>query len=375
MEEKTQFKAHSSTTGNQDKAQSLKENEADEIPLKEVILKIRNWWKYLFSKWYFIVVAGILGGLFGLAYAIYKKPVFTATTTFVLESGDGSGGGIGQYAGLASVVGVDFGGSGGGIFQGDNIIELYKSRSMIEETLLSVIEIKGEKQLLVDRYIDFNKLRDKWSGRFELKNIQFNKPEIFNRIQDSILGETVKQINKNYLLVSKPNKKLSIIQVDVNSEDEIFAKSFNDQIVKNVNDFYIRTKTKKSLENVAILQQKTDSVRAVMNGAIYSAALIADATPNLNLTKQIKRAAPMQRSQFSAETSKTILAELVKNLEMSKISLRKETPLIQVVDEPVYPLEKESFGKLKGIVLGSLLAGFLTVIILSIRLFFKNLMM
>ena len=112
-----------------------------------------------------------------------------------------------------------------------------------------------------------------------------------------------------------------------------------------------------------------------MNGAIYSAALIADATPNLNLTKQIKRAAPMQRSQFSAETSKTILAELVKNLEMSKISLRKEKPLIQVVDEPVYPLEKESFGKLKGIVLGSLLAGFLTVIILSIRLFFKNLMM
>ena len=38
-------------------------------------------------------------------------------------------------------------------------------------------------------------------------------------------------------------------------------KAFNDNIVKNVNDFYIQTKTKIEFQNVQILQHQTDSVR------------------------------------------------------------------------------------------------------------------
>ena len=350
--------------------------EDDEISLKELILKMREWWRYLLSKWIVILIAGIIGGLIGLAYAFFKKPVYTATTTFVLESGDGGGAGaLGQYAGLASMVGVDLGAGGGGIFQGDNIIELYKSRKMIAKTLLSEIEYKGERQLLIGRYIEFNNLREKWDNKPELKNLEFKgQPGDFNRLQDSVLGEIVKNINKAYLQVSKPNKKLSIIQVDVKAGDEYFAKTFNDQMVKNVNDFYVQTKTKKSLENVVILQQKTDSVRAVMNGAIYTAAAVSDATPNLNITRQVQRAAPMQRSQFTAETNKAILGELVKNLEMSKISLRKETPLIQVVDEPVFPLEREKFGKAKGIILGGMVGMILIIFFLSGKKLFKDIL-
>jgi hypothetical protein len=47
---------------------------------------------------------------------------------------------------------------------------------------------------------------------------------------------------------------------------------------------------------------------------------------------------------------------------MAKVTLRKETPLIQVIDTPVLPLQKERFGKAKGI-----LAGFLTVLVLTVR--------
>ncbi|PTS96251.1 lipopolysaccharide biosynthesis protein, partial [Pedobacter sp. HMWF019] len=99
-----------------------------------------------------------------------------------------------------------------------------------------------------------------------------------------------------------------------------------------------------------------------------------DATPNLNPTRQTQRTAPVQRSQFSAETNKAILSELVKNLEMSKISLRKETPLIQVIDVPIFPLQKEKFSKLKGIVLGGALAGFLTLFILLFKKILNSVM-
>ncbi|WP_443936897.1 lipopolysaccharide biosynthesis protein [Pedobacter sp. MW01-1-1] len=281
------------------------------------------------------------------------------------------------------MAGVDLGSGGGGIFQGDNILELYKSRKMIEQTLLTEVDYEGKKQLLIDRYIAFNTLKDKWKEKPELLTINFSerlplKSQILNlkseRLRDSVLGTIVADINKNYLTVAKPDKKLSIIKAEVKASDEFFAKAFDEQIVKNVNDFYVQTKTKKSVENVQILQQKTDSVRAVMNGAIYTAAAVADATPNLNPTRQVQRIAPAQRSQFSAETNKAILSSLVQNLEMAKISMRKDAPLIQIVDEPVYPLRKDVFSKIKGIILGGIILGFLSVIYLIFKIILKNIL-
>lgn len=352
----------------------------DEISLKELVLSVRNTFSYLFSKWIIILSFGVLGGILGFFYASSKKPVYFASTTFVLEDEKG-GGGLGNLAGLASMAGVDLAGSGGGIFQGDNILQLYASRSMVQQTLLTEIDVSGKKQLLVDRYLDFNKIRKKWAENKELVGLQFsnqdknrqNDPKLI-RLRDSILGVIVNDLNKSYLNVSKPDKKLSTIQVDVKCGDEIFAKNFNDELVKNVNEFYVNTKTKKTLLNVQILQHKTDSVRAVMNGAIYSSVAIGDATPNLNPTRLIQRAAPVQKAQFSAETNRAILAEMIKNLEVSKMSLLKETPLIQVIDQPIYPLRKDVFSKLKGIILGGFVLGSLSVIYLIFKITFKKIL-
>jgi len=359
-----------------DESKLVQENE---VSLKGIIFKIYEWWDYLLSKWLIIMLFGILGCILGFTYAHFRKPVYIATTTFVLEEEKESGG-LGGLSGLAMMAGVDLAGGGGSIFQGDNILGLYKSRTMLEQTLLTAVDISGKNQLLVERYIYFNKLREKWQKKPELLNLRFNADSLRdghfsltpNRLRDSILGVIVTDINKNYLTVAKPDKKLSTIQVDVKAKDEFFAKSFNNELVKNVNQFYINTKTKKTLQNVQILQHKSDSVRSVMNGAIYSAAIVADATPNLNPTKQVQRVAPAQKAQFSAETNKVILAEMVKNLEMTKVSLLKETPLIQVVDEPIYPLTVDKLSKIKGGLLGGLLLGFLTVFFLLAKLIIKT---
>ncbi|ODT34949.1 MAG: lipopolysaccharide biosynthesis protein [Sphingobacteriales bacterium 41-5] len=348
----------------------------DEVSLRDMILNFQKWAKYLLSKWYLILAFGILGAGIGYWYAASKKPVYTATTTFVLETGEK--GGLGQYAGLASMVGIDIGGGGGDLFQGDNIMELYKSRTMIERSLLSPVAESGNNELLIHRYIAFNGLRKKWKDKAELRNISFTPANKYagareQLLHDSIMGIVVKDINKNYLTVAKPDKKLSIVKVDVKAKDELFAKAFNEQLVARVNDFYITTKTKKSLENVAILQRKADSVRWVMTGAIYRAARVVDATPNLNPTRQAQRAAPVQSAQVSAEVNKEVLPELIKNLELSKISLSKDTPLIQVVDEPVLPLNIDRISKLKAVIIGGMLLGILSIVILWSRKTIKNL--
>ena len=347
---------------------------SEEITLKDLLIKIRVWWQYLWKKKWFIIVAGVIGGILGLTYSLIKKPIYTATTTFVLENGE-NGGGLAGYAGIASMMGLDLGGGGGGIFQGDNIIELYKSRTMIEKTLLAPID-SISKKTLVDRYLEVSGAKSKWDEKPELKDIKFTPLEMQhpNRLRDSIMTSVIRSITGSCLSVGKPDRKLSIIKVVVRSGDEIFSRRFNEELVKHVNDFYIQTKTKKSLENVSILQHKTDSVRAVMNGAIYTAVEVSDATPNLNPTRQVKRLAPLQKAQFSAETNKAVLSEMMKNLEMSKMALMKEAPLIQVIDLPVYPLDKDRLGKAKGIINGGFLFGFLTVIFLVLRKFLKNIL-
>jgi hypothetical protein len=346
--------------------------EEDEISLKELILKSQEWWKYLLNKWLVILIAGLIGGALGLTYAFIKKPIYTAETTFVLEEGDGSGG-IGQYAGLASMIGIDLGGGGGGIFKGDNILELYKSRRMIQETLLSIDTFDGKKQSLIERYIEFNKLREGWYKKPNLSDLHFERTQKFTRIQDSVIGKFVDIIGGGMLEVTKPDKKLSIISVKVQSGDELFAKSFADNIVNKVNAFYVNTKTKKSLENLAILQNQADSVRQVLNASIGGVAAAVDANPNLNPAFQKLRVSS-QRKQIDVQASGAVYQEVVKNLELAKISYRNEKPLIQVIDEPVFPLKRDKLGKAKGILLGGIIFGFLVIVVLLLRKTLKNML-
>jgi uncharacterized protein involved in exopolysaccharide biosynthesis len=337
---------------------------SDEISLKELILKLQEWWKFLLSKWKTILIAGILGGALGLTYAIIKKPIYTAEATFVLEEGE-SVGGLGQFAGLASVVGIDLGGGGGGVFEGDNILELYKSRKMIEKTLLSKDTFNNKIDLLVNRYIEFNDLRDDWKDK--IKTINFNIPKNeFTLQHDSLINQFVKDFNKSFLDVSKPEKKLSIIKVAFKSKDELFAKSFTNNIVENVNEFYVKTKTKKSSENLAILQNQADSVKNVLNSSLRKVASSVDANPNINSVYQ-KLRVPTQERQVDVQASGAVYQEIIKNLELAKVTFRREKPLIQVIDEPILPLINNKMSKVILIILGGVILVFLTVLFLIIR--------
>ncbi len=98
-----------------------------------------------------------------------------------------------------------------------------------------------------------------------------------------------------------------------------------------------------------------------------------DVNPNPNPSLQTLRV-PSQRRQVDVQANTAILSELVKNLEIAKMSLLQETPLIQVIDVPILPLEKEKVGKLKGLLLGGFIAGFLMIFIVTIRNILKNIL-
>jgi len=351
----------------------IAEQPDDEISLKELILKIQEWWKYLLSKWVIIVVAAIIGGGIGLAKAYLKQTVYKAELSFTLQE-QKSGSALGGYSGIASQLGLSVGGNGtGGAFSGDNLLQLMKSRSMVETALLTPITINGKTETLAELYIKYNKFREAWETDPQLKNISFNNNDRskFTLKQDSLLGAFHRNIVETNLVVDRVDKELSIITVKVTSPNEQFSKNFAEVLTKVVSDFYVQTQTSKSIKNVLILQKQTDSIRRALSSALSGAASSADANPNPNPTLLTLRV-PSQRRQVDVQYNTAILTELAKNLEVARMSLLQETPLIQVIDKPIFPLEKERPGRLKALITGGLIGAFLMIIILFIRRTLKN---
>ena len=119
--------------------------------------------------------------------------------------------------------------------------------------------------------------------------------------------------------------------------------------------------------------KQTDSVRGKLNSAITGVAVSVDNTFNLNPALNVQRT-PTSRKNVDVEANKAILQELVKQTELAKVALRKETPLIQVIDSPILPLEKDKTSKIMGPILGSIIALFLTLFFFVFKNIFKQIM-
>ena len=210
--------------------------ENDEISLKQLITKIKEWFVYFKSKWKLIIFVGFVGCLIGLAIALFEKPTYKAALTFAMEDDKGGGGGgLSGALGLASSFGIDLGGvGGGGAFAASNLTELMKSRLIVEKVLLEPIVINGKVTTLVEFYIQFNELRKNWAKRPALKSVQFlpNSDRLkYNLQQDSILQNIYKSlIHEDKLSIMQKDKKVSILTIEVISENELFSKDSSDSM-------------------------------------------------------------------------------------------------------------------------------------------------
>ena len=351
---------------------SRTDNDETSIIIKELALKLKEISQFLISKWKIIIGAIILGAIFGLTLSFIIKPKYTAMLSFAVANDKSNP--LGAYSGLASMAGIDLGGGGSDLFSSDNIIELMKSRKMVESTLLAPVEVDGKRVTLIEHYISFKKLRNKWSNKPKLANIHYEincDPSKFSREQDSIIGHIYKTFKEDDFSVNKPDKKLSIIESTITSTNEIFSKVFLEEINNKVSEFYIETKTKRLKQNVDILQERADSLSGIITISTLGIANLTD--QNLNPSRAIVTAGK-SRKQVDLQVAGAVYGEVVKNLELAKVTLQKETPLIQVIDSPIYPLKKDRLGKLEGLIFGGIIAFFLIIAWLLASRFYHSIM-
>ncbi|MEN9698043.1 MAG: hypothetical protein RLZ56_1464 [Bacteroidota bacterium] len=299
-----------------------------------------------------LLLVGCFGAVLGLAASFIKHPKFTSEITFLVEESKTGAGGL--LSSLGSQIGIDvasMAGAGNSVISGDNMLELLKSKSMMQECLLTPFQ-NDSNYVLADRYVDVYNLRKKWANDADVnKEVFFKDSKTSRRLKDSLLSVIIKRIHKKEFSVTKPDKKLGFFKVATTTNDELLSEYLSERIIKIATDFYVNNKVGRLKNNVARLEHRTDSIGNLLNHKTYSAMNDARLMLNLN-PADVNAQGSAEISQRDKMVLSTIYAELTKNLEISKTALVQETPTIQITDKPILPLERDEIKWYEGLLIG-----------------------
>ena len=337
----------------------------DKISLSFLISGLKDWFSFLIAKKNFIVLVTSSILFFTISFNYLLNPVHYARTTFVLDNDSTSS--MGDLSSLASLAGINASSfiEASSLFQIDNIQELYRSNAMIKKTLLSKSKIDNKDILIIERFIKAENIEKKWSSLgFNVNDLRSNKT---SRVQDSLIKGLVKLIKKEYLLVDKPSRKTTILEIGFDHKDEVLAKIFNENLVQNSQSVLsLKLRLLKQAANLKILQRQSDSVKIVLDSSIMILAETDQNIPNPNPLSKVNLV-PYQKAMIDVQANSAIYQELLKQLELAKVTHRNNMPLIQVIDKPSYPLENSRWKLFKTLIYGLIFGFSFSVFSLSLK--------
>ena len=254
------------------------------------------------------------------------------------------------------------------LFAYDNLLDILQSRRIIENVLLTELDTaRLTHQTLADLYLDFTELKNSYDKKSRTAGINFKEyksKKQLSLIQDSILYVIYKNLLRTNLVVDRTNKKTQIFKVQITSKSEYFSKLMTERIVGEAKNFYINIKVGSTQSNIDRLQQKADSLLGLLNGQSYESAerQVLNANPAMKKVGVLYKLAGRNETLLGA-----LYTEIIKNLEAAKTSLMLQTPVIQILDAPMFPLENIKNRKLICIIIGGFLCSFIFLFFLTIK--------
>lgn len=342
-----------------------KRKNSNSIPSDEIRMdSLGHWFQYTFSFIFRNLLSILLGVLFGsgLGWLVsigWPERDFAARYTISAEEKSSS-----AWENLLAQFGMDVSGNNpANVFQGESLVKLFSTRNLIEKALITPTQLpSGEMVYLGDYFF----VRSKANRLPEFDGFRFAKGDSgilrsYNALQDSALWLTYKYVLKEVVSASRPDKKLTFIEVTCYDRNDTMAMVMAGKLIQTVSAFYTENLTYKARKNLDVLQEELDSVKRELNKNMYQSSMLNDG--DVNPTRQILRV-EQNRKLIDLQISMTLFGELTKNIQLAEISLRKETPLIQVIDSPRLPLEHQGLNPRWYWAIGAGLGGMLVMFFL-----------
>ena len=339
----------------------------DEIQLKDILIKLSEYKAYLFKKKFVIIALSLAFCVLGVLVEIINDKEYNAELTFVVEDPQHGGGSLGEMSGVASQFGFDVGGNSSTTFSESNILELLKSRGVVVAALLQKAKVNRKNDLLIEHYLTINKIKESWIENEDFDGVSFYDKITY--IHDSISGNIWKRIVADKLVVKMQSDQANIISLSYSSVNEELAKQFVEVLIDQMSKMYVVHQTAQAKNTLDFLQDRADSVFGELELAEEEFAKVKDI--NQRIVKASGRLKELQLMR-RVEVLNTMYLEIIKNLELSKITLLNNTPIINIIDKPILPLEEVSESKTSLGILGAFLGGFLSVCFFIFRKLFKD---
>ena len=332
-----------------------------EIQLKDILLKIKELKNEMLSNSIKIIFFIFLFVFVSLLLVSFQDSKYKAELSFVVEDKQQSAP-LSSMSGLASQFGFDLFSASNSTFSQKNIMELLKSRGVVSKALMQKVLISSKSDFFISHYLSIYNLDKDWGSHEDLKELSFNNK--LSLKHDSVITLIWEDIIENYLTVEIKNDETDIICLSFICQNAHFAKLFSESLISEMSRMYISYQTKQSSNTIEFLQNRADSVFHELEKAEEDFARVKDI--NQRIIKASGRLKELQLMR-NVEVLNTMYLELVKNLEVSKLTLLKQTPIIQVIDKPILPLKDTKISMSFTAIVSFLLALFISVFYVFLR--------
>ena len=327
----------------------------DEITLKELILKIQEFWREIWSNKLLVLLITTIVALAFLANAWRKEVTYTANLSFMLtEESSNRGGAAAELLGLGEVD-----------YNLDKISALATSSKIIYEALLQKITIEGKEDFIANHLIQVYDLQENWKNEgdgkykdFSLKDFHFidgikenytrKEQRALKILQDLIVGE-------NALFSVSYNKNTQVFLLNATTLNESLSTELVDYIYEALVAFYVDKTVGRPQKTYELLALRTDSLLQLLDQSERQLALAKDRTEGLiGSTYQVT----MGRLNRQVEQTNAQYMQALQNKEAIEYILQNKTPDFQIIDRTFIPL-RNAASKLNSLLLGGFLGGFL----------------
>ena len=347
----------------------------DGVGLKELILKIKEIWYEAWRNWW-IIALFILAVLAFQVYTVFSsRPYYPAKLTFMVNEQEG-GGGLGAMAGVLG----NFGLGRGGDFNLEKMLELSKSRKIIQNVLLSKGDMNGKNDFYGNHLIKLYDYHEEWSeDTTGLNQFLFTHDSIpaFSRIENKVLMIMHARVIGNKerglepLLRSAVSENTGIMALNLVSLNEDISINLLREIYNELSEFYINKAIEKQKHTFDAIKSKADSLKQELSSAEYGLANFMDRNRGLyNKTDQLNQL----RLEAKVKMLAAAWAKVEEQKEVAEFSLRDRTPIVQIIDLPIPPIKAVSKSLVKAGAIAVFLGTFLGLLLIIGKRVYKDVM-
>jgi hypothetical protein len=326
------------------------QEESGEFSLQDILLLLREYLIEVKRRWYFLLpFIAAVGGYY--VYQHDKEGIkYPAGVTFMVneEQGEDPTGGIGALL-------KSFTGAGGGKESSslDKVLQLFKSRSIIEKSLFQKVDVDGKVDYVANHMINIyglQKLCSEYTSNTKwldpIKNLKTHSFKSDDRktftneeklitivLYEAISGNPSQGIETMVLPSIDDKSKIMSFGVTTRSQDLTIA--LIEGVFNSLSSFYVDQTVEKQTKIQGIVEAKRDSLAQILSGADADLAKFEDSNRSLVwVTGELTKV----KLQRKARIAEIMYSEVVKQVEMADFALRRKMPYVRIIDMATKPL-------------------------------------